>query len=135
MTSLPRGSLAAGDAATTGTLSRLRALKPRTASLLALLFALGLTGLLPAAASAQTATAGQILISEFRLRGPNGANDEFVELYNNTNSPHTVAAVSGTGYAVAASDGIIRCVVPNGTVIPAHGHFLCTNSVGYSLGA
>jgi hypothetical protein len=34
---------------------------------------------------------------------------------------------------VAASDGTARCVIPNGTVIPAGGHFLCTNSVAYSL--
>jgi hypothetical protein len=82
-------------------------------------------------------SAGQILISEFRLRGPNpnGAQNEFVEIYNNTNSPHTVGATDASaGYGVAASDGTLRCTIPNGTVIPAHGHFLCTNSVGYSLG-
>ena len=38
------------------------------------------------------------------------------------------------GYAVAASDGVARCVIPNETVIPARGHYLCINSVGYSLG-
>jgi len=32
-----------------------------------------------------------LLISEFRLRGPNGANDEFIEIYNNANSAHVVA--------------------------------------------
>ncbi len=76
-----------------------------------------------------------LLISEFRVRGPSGANDEFVEIYNNSGSPHTVTAISGTGYAVAASDGVVRCTIPNATVIPARGHFLCTNSVAYSLGA
>jgi hypothetical protein len=90
--------------------------------------------LVGAPADAQTATAGQILISEFRVRGPNGATDEFVELYNNIGSSHTVVAASGTGYGVAASDGTTRCSIPNGTVIPAGGRFLCTNSVGYSLG-
>jgi len=39
------------------------------------------------------------------------------------------------GYGVAASDGVLRCTIPNGTVIPARGHFLCVNSVGYSLGS
>lgn len=29
--------------------------------------------------SAGTATAGQLIISEFRVRGPSGANDEFIE--------------------------------------------------------
>ena len=75
----------------------------------------------------------QLIISEFRVRGPNGANDEFIELYNNSGADHTVAAASGTGYGVAASDGTTRCSVPNGTVIPNRGHYLCVNSVGYSL--
>src|SRR5688572_13125492 len=75
---------------------------------------------------------GQLIISEFRVRGPNGANDEFIELYNNSGADHTVAG-GGTGYAVAASNGVARCVIPNGTVIPNRGHYLCVNSVGYSL--
>src|SRR4030095_728226 len=77
--------------------------------------------------------AGSLMISEFRLRGPSGANDEFIEIYNDSGADHTVAALSGTGYAVAASDGTTRCSIPNGTVIPARGHYLCTNSVAYSL--
>lgn len=75
---------------------------------------------------------GQLIISEFRLRGPNGANDEFIEIYNNSGADHTVAG-GGTGYGVAASNGVARCVIPNGTVIPNRGHYLCVNSVGYSL--
>jgi hypothetical protein len=84
-------------------------------------------------AEAQTATAGQLVISEFRLRGPSGANDEFIEIYNNSGADHTVVAASGTGYGVAASDGVTRCSLPNGTVIPNRGHYLCVNSVAYSL--
>jgi hypothetical protein len=74
----------------------------------------------------------QLIISEFRLRGPSGANDEFIEIYNNSGADHTVAG-GGTGYAVVASDGTARCVIPNGTVVPNRGHYLCTNSVAYSL--
>ena len=78
--------------------------------------------------------AGDLLISEFRLRGPGGANDEFVELYNNTETPIGVATTDGSsGWALAASDGVIRFIVPNGTLIPAHGHFLGVNSTAYSL--
>ena len=80
------------------------------------------------------ATAGQLIISEFRVRGPSGANDEFVEIYNNSGADHTVSdSGAGSGYAVAASDGVARCVIPTGTVIPNRGHYLCTNSVAYSL--
>ena len=75
---------------------------------------------------------GSLIISEFRVRGPNGANDEFIEIYNATGADHTVAG-GGTGYAIAASNGVARCVIPNGTVIPNRGHYLCVNSVGYSL--
>jgi hypothetical protein len=83
-----------------------------------------------------------LIISEFRLRGPNGPNDEFIEIYNNSDAPHTVAAFDGSsGYALVGSsnatlnDGLVstRFVIPNGTVIPARGHFLAVNSVGYSL--
>ncbi len=76
------------------------------------------------------------MISEFRLRGPNGANDEFVEIYNHGNFAISVGTTDGsTGYALAASDGVARFVIPNGTIIPAHGHFLGVNNIAYSLGA
>jgi hypothetical protein len=83
--------------------------------------------------SPATATAGQLLISEFRLRGPGGVTDEYIEVFNTTGAAHTVAAASGSGYGIAASDGLTRCTIPNGTVIPDGGHFLCANSAGYSL--
>jgi len=82
---------------------------------------------------AQAAATG-LVISEFRVRGPNGANDEFIEIFNASGAPHTVTSLSGTGYGVAASDGTTRCSIPNGTVIPNKGHYLCTNSTAYSLG-
>jgi len=59
-----------------------------------------------------------LIISEFRFRGPNGANDEFVEIYNQTDSNFTVNSSDGS------SDGVTRFVIPNGTVIPARGHLL-----------
>jgi len=53
-----------------------------------------------------------LIISEFRLRGPNGANDEFIEIYNNSNNAVNVQASDGSsGYAVAASDGLVRFVI------------------------
>jgi uncharacterized repeat protein (TIGR01451 family) len=78
--------------------------------------------------------AGDVLISEFRLRGPGGDDDEFIELYNNADTPIAVTTTDGSsGWALAASDGVIRFVIPNGTVIPARGHFLGVNSNAYSL--
>lgn len=78
--------------------------------------------------------AGDVLISEFRLRGPGGADDEFIELYNNTDTPLAINTTDdSSGWAVAASDGIIRFVIPNGTILPARGHFLGVNSNAYSL--
>lgn len=81
-----------------------------------------------------TPLAGSLIISEFRVRGPNGTFDEFVEIYNDSNTAHTVSSIDGSsGYALAASDGVIRFVIPNGTIIPPHGHYLGVNSDGYSL--
>src|SRR5882724_367947 len=73
--------------------------------------------------------AGSLSISEFRLRGPAGANDEFIELYNTTGGSLSVCTRDGSaGWALTASDGTIRAVVPNGTVIPARAHYLVANS-------
>jgi predicted extracellular nuclease len=86
------------------------------------------TGVLP--------SAGSVIISEFRFRGAGGPSDEFVELYNNTDSPVTVSTTDGSaGWAVVTADGVTRFVVPNGTVMPARGHYLGTNSSGYTLDA
>jgi hypothetical protein len=85
--------------------------------------------------------AGSVIISEFRFRGPafdpgqqvDGALDEYIELYNNTNAAITVNSVDGTsGWALAYLDSSatlenIAAVIPNGTVIPARGHYLLTN--------
>ena len=76
-----------------------------------------------------------LMISEFRLHGASGPADEFVEIYNPGDQPFTVNSADGTGYALVASDGSIRFVIPNGTSIPARGHYLGVNSSGYSLGS
>ncbi|HYP54284.1 MAG TPA: hypothetical protein VEQ42_12120, partial [Pyrinomonadaceae bacterium] len=75
-------------------------------------------------------------ISEARFRGPNGLEDEFIEIFNNTNAAHVVSPPDGSGgYSVVGSDGVVRGTIPFGTVIPARGHYLFANSDGYSLGA
>ncbi|HYH85282.1 MAG TPA: lamin tail domain-containing protein [Pyrinomonadaceae bacterium] len=81
--------------------------------------------------------AGQVIISELRLRGQAGAEDEFVELYNNTDQDIFVQSTDGTsGWTVAISDGQITgplFTIDNGTRIPARGHLLGANVNGYSL--
>ncbi len=88
---------------------------------------------------------GGVIISEFRFRGPtppvgtippafDGTRDEFIELYNTTGSDVVVGA---NGWALATDGGgtpLILVTIPNGTSIPARGHYLITNSDGYSLG-
>jgi endonuclease G len=73
------------------------------------------------------AASSTIVISEFRTRGPNGAADEFVELYNMTNS-----AINIGGWKINASNasGTIgtRLTISANTQIPAHGHFLAFDS-------
>jgi predicted extracellular nuclease len=105
--------------------------------------------------------AGSLVISEFRFRGtgnmeggggvgPVSSNgdgggpndpptpqdtDEFIEVYNNTDSEIVVSTLDGSaGWAVVAADGVARFIIPNETVIPARGHFLAANT-GYSLEA
>ncbi len=81
-----------------------------------------------------TAVPGDLLISEFRLLGPGGTTDEFVEIYNPSTLPLRVATFDGSsGFGLAASDGVVRFTIPNGAVIPGRGHYLGVNSGGYSL--
>lgn len=72
-----------------------------------------------------------LIISEFRLRGPLGAADEFIELYNNSDAPLVVCSSDGSsGWAAASADGTTRFVIPNGTLIPPRAHYLGANSGG-----
>jgi hypothetical protein len=86
-------------------------------------------------------TPGTLLISEVRTSGPAGAGDDFVEIYNNSNSPLNVQAVdasAGAGvFKMGAACGdtpVLIGTIPNGTIIPARGHYLLVGSA-YSLGA
>lgn len=88
----------------------------------------------PTASPTPTPTvAGPVVISEFRTRGPSGANDEFIELYNNSD-----AAFDVSGWKIKGSNNAgnvtTRLTISPGTSIPARGHFLATNSSasGYS---
>ena len=105
---------------------------------------------------------GDLLISELRFRGPtsgiigNGSLDEYVELYNNTDSAIVVNTTDGSSGWLLQSGAaptptptpspspsptpsptplpLGAIIVPNGTTIPARGHFLIGNGSGYVLG-
>ena len=74
-------------------------------------------------------TTGSLIINEFRLRGPQGVRDEFVELYNPSDTPLRVTTTDNSdGWALAYSTtaGVVSgvAVIPNGTFIPARGRVL-----------
>ncbi|MBI3537261.1 MAG: LysM peptidoglycan-binding domain-containing protein [Chloroflexi bacterium] len=68
-----------------------------------------------------------IVIAEFRTRGPNGGNDEFIELYNPTNSSFNI---SGWLVKSSSSSGVTDTrVTINTTVLLASGkRYLLTNT-------
>ncbi|HEV2799249.1 MAG TPA: lamin tail domain-containing protein [Pyrinomonadaceae bacterium] len=78
---------------------------------------------------------GAVLISEFRFNGPGGEQDEFIELYNNTNSPvdlsgWSILAPTGTG-----GGGGIGTL--SGTIAPRQHYLVASNSYsasGYAAG-
>jgi subtilisin-like proprotein convertase family protein len=99
-------------------------------------FSVTVTGGTPPLASTSLA------ISEFRLRGALGALDEYIEIVNVSGAPFTVNAGDGSaGWSVAAlnaagTSASIVATIPNGTMIPARGHYLIANNtaaIGYSL--
>jgi len=82
---------------------------------------------------------GTFIISELRTSGPGGLGDDFVELYNNANSPLTISASDASAgyglYKIGADCNaapVLIGTIPNGTVIPARGHYLIVGSQ-YSL--
>jgi uncharacterized protein len=68
-----------------------------------------------------------IVVSEFRVRGPNGGSDEFVELFNN--SP---AAIDISGWKIKGSNSAgtlgVRVTIASNTALKAGCYFLATNS-------
>ncbi|WP_113065368.1 lamin tail domain-containing protein [Oleiagrimonas sp. MCCC 1A03011] len=83
--------------------------------------------------AAMPAMASDLTISQFRVRGPQGGNDEFVELHNGGAS-----AVDVGGYKFQASNasGTVgtRATLPSGTTIAPGCFLLLTNTAsnGYS---
>jgi beta-lactamase superfamily II metal-dependent hydrolase/predicted extracellular nuclease len=78
--------------------------------------------------------ASPTVISEFRVHGTAGGNDEFVEIYNNSDT-----AVDISGYTLHGSNNAgtnsVRATVPANVILPGRAHYLFTNTAanGYSL--
>jgi predicted extracellular nuclease len=64
---------------------------------------------------------GTILISEFRFNGPNGAADEFIELYNNSDAPVNLSGWTIVAPAGAGGGGAVSGLTG---IIGARGHYL-----------
>src|SRR5438309_2362417 len=60
-----------------------------------------------------------VVISEFRTRGPNGASDEFIELYNLSSGSINIG-----GWKINGSNSLgtvsTRVTISTGTSLPAH---------------
>lgn len=80
-------------------------------------------------------TTGELLITEFRLSGPGGANDEFVEIYNNTNANIDLRNYSLVFYTGNAPTVLSFSTLQGSSIIPPRAHRLLVNSSGYSLAA
>jgi uncharacterized protein len=74
-----------------------------------------------------------VVISEFRVRGPVGGNDEFIELYNLSSAPIDISGwkIRGSNSGGTVSD---RATILAGTLIQPGCHYLLTNAAasGYS---
>jgi hypothetical protein len=73
------------------------------------------------------AASTDVVISEFRVRGPNGAADEFVELYNLSASPVDIGGWLVRGSNSSSTIGT-RATIPSGTILNPGCYYLVTNS-------
>jgi len=85
-----------------------------------------------AALGASAVLTDHVVISEFRVRGPNGGSDEFVELYNPTALPVDISGWKLRGSNSSGSVSVRATVTSR--VLPPGGFFLFTNAAtgGYS---
>ncbi|HYE15088.1 MAG TPA: Calx-beta domain-containing protein, partial [Pyrinomonadaceae bacterium] len=81
---------------------------------------------------------GAILISELRTSGPGGSADDFVEIYNNSDTKHIVDSADDTGYGLfkmgagCGDTPVLIGTISEGTEIDPRGHFLFVGTQ-YSL--
>lgn len=92
-----------------------------------------LAALLTLTTTTAFAVSSDIVISEFRTRGPSGGNDEFVELFNLSSAPVNIGGwkINGSNNAGTTST---RLTINANTILNPGCRFLATNSAaaGYS---
>jgi uncharacterized protein len=78
-------------------------------------------------------SAGGVVVNELRVRGPNGGNDEFIELFNPTAAPVDIGGWKIRGSNASGTTGD-RFTIPAATILNAGCYYLATNSAasGYS---
>jgi hypothetical protein len=76
----------------------------------------------------------QMVISEFRSRGPNGATDEFVELYNPTGAAINIGSWSIRGSVDCGTTATTLAILPTNTILQAGQHYLLVSNTGASIG-
>ncbi|MDT5295578.1 MAG: hypothetical protein QOJ76_2458 [Acidobacteriota bacterium] len=81
---------------------------------------------------AQTVGPHDVLISEFRLSGPGGDSDEFVEFYCNRNTDCDISGYVMQGFDPGFGDFTITFPA-SGIVIPARQYMLVADETEYSL--
>src|SRR5215213_8108913 len=83
---------------------------------------------------AVTAQAADIVISEFRTKGPSGGSDEFVEIRNRSAAPVEISGYALQGCASASGNPSNRATVPPGVTLEAGQAYLFVNNAvnGYS---
>lgn len=107
---------------------------PRRVAALALALALGALFWLPLARSGSALlfprASPDVVLSEFRTRGPNGANDEFIELYNRSAGP-----VDLSRYLIRVSTGAgvtsTLATLADGAVVGSGCYYLLAHATGY----
>jgi uncharacterized protein len=87
-----------------------------------------------APAAAQSAPPGDIVISEFRTRGPAGGNDEFIELRNRSAQPVDISGWQLKGCASGSGAASTRATVGSDVRLAAGAAYLFANdaAAGYS---
>lgn len=78
-------------------------------------------------------TPTSIVISEFRSRGLNGGDDEFIELYNPTGAAVNIGGWSILSSVNCGAESFLLFTINNGIILQPGQHFLAASNSGSSL--